>query len=158
MKPANQVIRPQRYFSKSPGDEVYCVSPLTSLAQTNADNEAFADVMLWKAIEDLKMPPKGTKRPRKRSSDAVTGPPPITFVSPGLQLDARLLVFDQEYHVHSLVLKLHSAYFRRYLHSAEKDGEAAYAAAQFKYDYVSVIDEDGVWGLEPADKVSLNKT
>ncbi|CZR63411.1 uncharacterized protein PAC_13308 [Phialocephala subalpina] len=100
------------------------------------------------------MPPKGTKRPRKRSSDAATGPPPITFVSPGLQLDARLLVFDQEYHVHSLILKLHSAYFRRYLHSAEKDGEAAYAAAQFKYDYVSVIDEDGVWGLEPADKAA----
>lgn len=131
---------------------------MSSFAQMNADNEAFANVMLWKAIEDLKMPPKGTKRPRKRSSDAVTGPPPIAFVSPGLQPDARLLVFDQEYHVHSLILKLHSAYFRRYLDSAEKDSETVDAAAQFKYEYVSVIDGDGVWGLEPVDKVSFEKS
>lgn len=91
------------------------------------------------------------KRPRASTGDA-TGLSPITFTLPGLQADTRLLVFDQEYRVHSLILKLHSAYFRQFLDSPDKI--PASENAPFKYDYVSVVDEDGSgWALQPANKV-----
>lgn len=37
---------------------------------------------------------------------------PIIFSSPGLTPDVRFKVFKQEYHVHSIILKLYSNYFR----------------------------------------------
>lgn len=45
---------------------------------------------------------------------------PIVFSTPGYQPDVRLVVFDQEFHVHSILLKLHSAYFRKFLDSPDK--------------------------------------
>ncbi|PMD62646.1 uncharacterized protein K444DRAFT_524777, partial [Hyaloscypha bicolor E] len=72
---------------------------------------------------------------------------PIIFKSPGLKPDVRLTVFGQVFHVHSIILKLHSNFFRKFLDSADK--VAAPASASFQYDYVSVFDADGDWGLEP---------
>ncbi|KAH9215140.1 hypothetical protein DL95DRAFT_461401 [Leptodontidium sp. 2 PMI_412] len=46
--------------------------------------------------------------------------PPIVFSTPGLKPDTRLTVFEQEFQVHSLVLKLHSAFFRKFLDSPDK--------------------------------------
>jgi hypothetical protein len=51
-------------------------------------------------------------------------PSPVVFQSPGLQPDVRLTVFDKEFHVHSVLLKLHSAFFRKFLDSPDKAKEA----------------------------------
>jgi hypothetical protein len=75
----------------------------------------------------------------------------IVFKSPGLKPDSWLNVFSQEFHAHSAVLKLYSAFFRTFLDSPDKT--PAPASALFQYDYVSVVDDDGTWGLEPAKMV-----
>ncbi|KAL2070505.1 hypothetical protein VTL71DRAFT_13531 [Oculimacula yallundae] len=100
------------------------------------------------------MPPKLNKR--KRTSPApqpvVHDPPaeePIVFKSPGLVPDVRLRVFDTEFHVHSIILKLHSNYFRRFLDSADKPERPQ--DAPFRYEYITVIDDDGSWALEWSD-------
>jgi hypothetical protein len=72
---------------------------------------------------------------------------PIVFQSPGLKPDVRLTVCGQEFHVHSVILKPHSNFFRKFLDSPEK--EAAPPSSPFKYDYASVTDADGFSGLEP---------
>jgi hypothetical protein len=77
---------------------------------------------------------------------------PIIFASPGLKPDVRLLVFKQEFHVHSVILKLHSNYFRKFLDSPDK--KKASVSALFRYVYVSVVDEDDhLWALDIAAKV-----
>jgi hypothetical protein len=98
------------------------------------------------------MPPKAASRKRPRAETiAEKGPAPFIFVSPGLKPDTRLKVFKQEFHVHSLILKLHSNFFRKFLDSPDKpEGPAS---RYFQYEYVSVIDDDGMWALEPAAKV-----
>ncbi|PVH87079.1 hypothetical protein DL98DRAFT_355713, partial [Cadophora sp. DSE1049] len=47
------------------------------------------------------------------------------FTTPGYQPNVRLVVFDQEFHVHSILLKLHSAYFRKFLDSPDKAPKVA---------------------------------
>jgi hypothetical protein len=85
---------------------------------------------------------------RRRSKSPKDTREPIVFKSPGLKPDLRLTVVGQVFHVHSIILKLHSNFFRKFLGSADK--VAAPASASFQYDYVSVFDADGSWGLEPA--------
>jgi hypothetical protein len=63
------------------------------------------------------------------------------------------MVFAQEFLVHSLMLKIGSKYFRTFLDSPDK--VAAPATAIIKYDYATVVDEDGEsWSLEAVQKVS----
>lgn len=77
---------------------------------------------------------------------------PIVFKSPNAQKpDVRLKVFYQVFHVHSAILTLYSASFRTFLDSADKT--AAAPSAPFRYDYVSVVDGNGTWGLEAVCKV-----
>ncbi|TGO50541.1 hypothetical protein BCON_0181g00080 [Botryotinia convoluta] len=89
---------------------------------------------------------------RKHNEDlapAQQGPPsPIIFLARSVKADTRFTVFRQEFHLHSSGLKHHSNYFRKFLDSADKQPAPAYAL--FKYDYRSVIDEDGSWALMPA--------
>ena len=86
-------------------------------------------------------------RTRRRSESPKGTREPIVFQSPGLKPDVRLTVCGQEFHVHSVILKLHSNFFRKFLDSPEKD--AAPPSSPFKYDYASVTDADGFSGLEP---------
>ncbi|KAF7925685.1 uncharacterized protein EAE98_006910 [Botrytis deweyae] len=74
-------------------------------------------------------------------------PPPIIFLARGVKADTRFTVFRQEFHLHSSGLKHHSKYFLTFLDSADK--QPAPPCALFKYDYRSVIDEDGSWALMP---------
>ncbi|QSZ36367.1 hypothetical protein DSL72_006243 [Monilinia vaccinii-corymbosi] len=61
--------------------------------------------------------------------------------------DVKLKIFDElEFHVHSTVLKTHSAFFRRFLDSPDKVSKNQ-NLGKFKYVWVSVIDEDGSWSL-----------
>ncbi|KAH8590988.1 hypothetical protein B0O99DRAFT_598524 [Bisporella sp. PMI_857] len=95
------------------------------------------------------MPP-ANKRRKTTSEVEEAGPSAIIFASPALQPDVRLMIFDREIHCHSVLLKLHSAYFRKFLDSPDK--APASRAAIFRYDYVSVIDEDKTWALVAAAK------
>ncbi|TGO08726.1 hypothetical protein BTUL_0194g00060 [Botrytis tulipae] len=71
---------------------------------------------------------------------------------PGHKVDVKLLVFDYEIHCHSLMLKLGSAYFRKFLDSADK--APAPANATFRYEYVTIQDApEDVPSLEVASKV-----
>jgi len=65
---------------------------------------------------------------------------------PSLKPDVRLDVFDQQFHAHSAILRIYSAFFRTFLDSPDKTSPLA--SASFRYDYVSVVDDDGTWGLE----------
>lgn len=86
----------------------------------------------------------------KESSSAT---PPVIFETPGLKPGVRLTVFSAAFHCHSVLLKLHSSYFRQFLDSPDKSD--APASIRLRYEYVSVMDKDGTWGLEPADKVDF---
>ncbi len=95
-----------------------------------------------------------SKKRLRAESNAIKAPAlkpePIVFRFPGLIADARLVVFEQEFHVHSIVLKFHSAFFRKFLDSAEKNVNLS---TPFKYEYTTVVDDDGVWALEPVSHV-----
>lgn len=52
-----------------------------------------------------------------------------------------------------MILKLHSNYFRKFLDSADKPN--APATALFKYNYTTVVDDDGIWAVEPKSTVSF---
>ncbi|CAG8955889.1 hypothetical protein HYFRA_00008739 [Hymenoscyphus fraxineus] len=89
------------------------------------------------------------------SSEAPAKQAPIIFRLPHKTPDVRLVVFDQEYHVHSTILKLYSNYFRKFLDSPDKPGSSP--SSLFKYEYVTVVDDDGIWALESAHKVQAIK-
>lgn len=78
--------------------------------------------------------------------------PATVFKSPGLEPDVRFNIFEHDIHVHSIILKLHSSYFRTFLDGPDKLPPNPSTATSFKYEYVAVIDEDGAWGLEAASK------
>ncbi|CAG8979883.1 hypothetical protein HYALB_00002657 [Hymenoscyphus albidus] len=89
------------------------------------------------------------------SSEAPAKQAPIIFRLPHQTPDVRLVVFDQEYHVHSTISKLYSNYFRKFLDSPNKPGSSP--SSFFKYEYVTVVDDDGIWALESAGKVQAIK-
>jgi len=81
---------------------------------------------------------------KKQKADALNAP--TTFKQAGLgSPDSCLVVFDQGFHVHSTVLKLHSAFFRKFLDSPDKVN--ATTTKNFKYYWVTKVDEDGDWQL-----------
>lgn len=68
------------------------------------------------------------------------------FSIPGHTPDTRFMLFNEtEIHVHSVILKLHSAFFRKFLDSPDK--KPAEASAKFRYEWVSEIEEDGDWHM-----------
>ncbi|TGO52161.1 hypothetical protein BOTNAR_0332g00010 [Botryotinia narcissicola] len=70
-----------------------------------------------------------------------------TFHLPGHKVDVKLSVFDGlQLHVHSVILKLHSAFFRRFLDPPGRD-EKDENTGSFKYEWVTVYDDDGSWSL-----------
>lgn len=93
--------------------------------------------------------PRPSKRRRQGVvNDADDGPRYLmVFFSPGLTPDVRFTMYDKfEYHLHSIVLKLHSRFFQRFLNSPEKSHVPA--SKEFQYEYVSAENEEG-WVLEP---------
>ncbi|TVY89683.1 hypothetical protein LAWI1_G003078 [Lachnellula willkommii] len=84
----------------------------------------------------------------------MASPNPIVFTAPGLGPDMSIEVFKQIFHVNSMVLKIHSEYFRNYLDSPDK-APAGSVAGAFKYEWVTQVDEDGKgWSLTAKEKVS----
>jgi hypothetical protein len=83
---------------------------------------------------------------------------PIIFKVPGLQSDLRLQVFETMFHVHSVILKLHSEFFFKFLDSPEKITPAVLIAQGFKYEWATKVYQDGEgWGLVDARSVEVSK-
>ncbi|TEY34313.1 hypothetical protein BOTCAL_0638g00040 [Botryotinia calthae] len=58
--------------------------------------------------------------------------------------DTRITLFQlRVLHVHSSILKLYSAYFRRFMDSPDK--VPAPSGAKWKYDWIGEAEEDGSW-------------
>ncbi|TGO45071.1 hypothetical protein BCON_0426g00020 [Botryotinia convoluta] len=92
------------------------------------------------------MPP-AKKRKLDREDNGPASPIIQTFHLPGHEVDVKLSIFDElQLHVHSVVLKLHSAFFRRFLDSPDKDGKDKNTGS-FKYEWATVYDDDGSWSL-----------
>jgi hypothetical protein len=71
------------------------------------------------------------KKQKTSDTHTVTPMAPIIFKASDLKHDMQLKVFDQEFHVHSTMLKLHSAYFRKFLDSPEKPRATAWLRLSF---------------------------
>ncbi|EPE24746.1 hypothetical protein GLAREA_08599 [Glarea lozoyensis ATCC 20868] len=88
-----------------------------------------------------------SSRPRKKQKLEVDNEPenkpPIVFKFKGFELDTKLTVFSQEFHVHSSVLKVNSIFFRTFLDSADKKKSDVSAAGKFRYKWITQIDDDG---------------
>ncbi|TEY31293.1 hypothetical protein BOTCAL_0804g00010 [Botryotinia calthae] len=68
------------------------------------------------------------------------------FSLPDQTPDTRFVLFDEiEIQLHSTILKIHSAFFRKFLDSPDK--KPAEPSAEFRYEWVSEIEEDGDWHL-----------
>jgi hypothetical protein len=67
-------------------------------------------------------------------------PSSIVFKARGMKPDVCLQVFDTNFHVHSVVLKLHSHFFYTFFDSADKSGTRGGA---FKYEWVTKVVDDG---------------
>ncbi|KAF7903041.1 hypothetical protein EAF00_002943 [Botryotinia globosa] len=77
------------------------------------------------------------------------------FSIPDQKSDTRFVLFDErEIHLHSTVLKLHSAFFRKFLDSPDKT--PAEPSAEFRYEWVSEIEEDGEWHIVEKSHAKAN--
>jgi hypothetical protein len=74
---------------------------------------------------------------------------PIIFSMPGYLPETRLNVLGQEFHLHSAYLKMHSAFFRKFLDSPEKNLPVSPDATStsFRYEWITQVDMDGSWSL-----------
>jgi BTB/POZ domain len=79
--------------------------------------------------------------PAKKQKTDHPPKPPIVFQAPGLKPDVCLKVFDQEFHVHSVLLKLHSEFFRKFHDSPDKAAGGGDSASGFRYPWVTEVDE-----------------
>jgi hypothetical protein len=101
------------------------------------------------------MAPPAKRAKKSNKNNEPTIPVPIIFKARSLNADVRLRAFDTEFHVHSVILKIHSAFFFKFLDSPEKTSTLAdpTPAGRFKYEWVTKADEDGTWALVAARKV-----
>ncbi|KAK6583446.1 hypothetical protein PZA11_004522 [Diplocarpon coronariae] len=80
---------------------------------------------------------------------------PIIFKARGTVPDTRLRVLDTEFHVHSAILKMHSAFFYKFLDSPDK--QDIVQVGPFKYEWATRVDPDGDWGLEVASNIKAGE-
>ncbi|KAI9716926.1 MAG: hypothetical protein M1812_005075 [Candelaria pacifica] len=69
---------------------------------------------------------------------------PVAFTIPGGTPDVCMTVFSKEFHAESSILRANSRFFRRFLINPRPSENS-----RFDYDYVSKVDDDGTWGLQP---------
>ncbi|TVY51276.1 hypothetical protein LCER1_G005999 [Lachnellula cervina] len=73
--------------------------------------------------------------------------PQVVMTPRGLQPDMILRVFRWEFHVHSVTMKSHSAFFRKFLDSPDKPSLKSTAFTAFKYEWDTQVDKNGSWSL-----------
>lgn len=69
--------------------------------------------------------------------------------------DTKITVFNKVFHVHSTILKEKSLFFETFMDLPERPKTPESHPEKFKYDYVTVEDRDGSWGLEARNRVGL---
>lgn len=74
---------------------------------------------------------------------------PVVFSGFGLAPNCRIQVLNKIYHCHSMILKLHSNFFRNHL-----EAYRSRPFAQFQYECVSVVGRDGHCTIQPLEVVS----
>ncbi|CZR55435.1 uncharacterized protein PAC_05323 [Phialocephala subalpina] len=67
---------------------------------------------------------------------------PISFATPGLAADISLKVFDQEFLVHSALLKIHSKFFLKFLDSPDKIAAKTQDLGDIQYRWITKMDND----------------
>jgi hypothetical protein len=89
------------------------------------------------------MPP--VQKKRKVILDESKSTSPVVFQLATHAPDVNLKVFDDlELHAHSTILQKHSAFFRTFMDSPDKQVPLT---GEWKYEWVSVVDDDGTWSL-----------
>lgn len=86
--------------------------------------------------------------------------PPIAMTLntfPSTEPDVHFQVFSQSFHLHSVVLKQHSGFFRAFLESPEKKSWID-NSAEFPYKWVSLVEDDGAWAMVWDDPNEVWKT
>ncbi|PBP20765.1 hypothetical protein BUE80_DR008141 [Diplocarpon rosae] len=96
---------------------------------------------------------------KQKTNDGAPLAPIIIRTTGGLEQDVRLNVFGQEFHVHSCLLKAHSAFFSKFLDSPEKApaAERAIANGRYRYEWVTEVDENGDSWYLTADSAAGHK-
>lgn len=87
--------------------------------------------------------------------DETSPPPRIIFSSRNLAPDVLLCVFDQEFAVHSGILKVHSGFFAKFLDSVDKapvstgsyGNSSGGKLTSFTYCWVTKVDGKKEWSL-----------
>lgn len=64
---------------------------------------------------------------------------PINFCT-NVEADTLLRVFDQDFQVHSAILKMHSTFFRTFFDSPDKVARGSSTNDKFKYEWVTNIE------------------
>lgn len=107
------------------------------------------------------MPPRKKQKTKVVAEEKEQTPkPPTVFQAAGLQPDVRLKVFDEQFIVHSPILKLYSTFFLKFLDSPDKqlnhdvvcpslaNGRIfTVVPSTFKYEWVTEVEDDGGWHL-----------
>ncbi len=82
---------------------------------------------------------------------------PINFCT-NVEADTLLRVFDQDFHAHSAILKMHSTLFRTFFDSPDKVAKGSSTKDKFKYEWVTNIEPlEREWTLVCSTSVSLHE-
>ncbi|KAE8442861.1 hypothetical protein EG329_002603 [Mollisiaceae sp. DMI_Dod_QoI] len=85
---------------------------------------------------------------KKQKTSDQTVLQPISFEISGMAADVSLKVFDQEFLVHSPILKIHSAFFNKFLDSPDKTVvRGIHVEGEIKYQWVTELDGENDWQL-----------
>jgi hypothetical protein len=81
---------------------------------------------------------------------------PIIFTTPDMRPDVGLQVFNQQFHVYSGVLKIHSGFFRKYLEPSSGLLPTS-TSPTLSSEWFTKVDADGKsWSLTSDYKVKAN--
>lgn len=70
-----------------------------------------------------------------------------TFSAPGWKTDVKLVVFHREFHVHSLVLRLYSGFFRKAFDLDDENPDVRKSAGgRWRYEFVILGTGDEIAG------------
>jgi hypothetical protein len=76
----------------------------------------------------------------------------VTFTIPDLPPDTKLEIYDRTFEVHSMVLRLHSGFFRKFLAYKKGSSDESNSDSGFRHHFV-VKDDGDVWGFQPVEHV-----
>ena len=79
---------------------------------------------------------------------------PIVFKSAEETVDTSIIIFKQEFQVSSTTLKVHAAYFKRFMDPAHGVNNKV-ISSRFKYQWFTKVEDDGHWVISSDQKVLM---